>query len=66
MFEDFIDVFDADEVELIADGSGDLIEVTFVLFREEDLLDPELAGGKHLFLESADGEDFAGEGEKQE
>ena len=37
MFEDFIDVFDADEVELIADGSGDLIEVTFVLFREENL-----------------------------
>ena len=50
-------------MELIADGLWDLIEVTLVLFREEDLLDPELTGSKDLFFESADGEDFAGEGD---
>ena len=62
MRQDIIHIFHVDKFQFFSYGLRYFFHISFILFREQDLPDPELAGGKNFLFHSADGKDFACEG----
>lgn len=48
--------FHVDKFQFFSYGLRYFFHISFILFRKQDLLDPELAGGKNFLLSPADGE----------